>query len=82
MIQELPPGPKSETEIRELANSYARKVINSVDWLENMPPIESSDVILMIFAHADQDLFDRAFSNIRVYEDEIENQSSHPASTT
>lgn len=76
MIQELPPGSESEAMIRELANSYAQKVIDGVDWLRNLSQTESTDALLMIFAHADQDLLNQAFDNICVYKDEMEDQQT------
>ena len=72
MIELLPPGPESEAKIKKLANSYAQKVIDSVDWLRNLSPTESIDAQLMIFAHADEDLLNEAFDNICVYGDEVE----------
>ena len=51
-------------------------MIDDGNWLSNLSPEEATNAMLMIWAHADEDLFDKAFSNICVYRDKMEEQQA------
>lgn len=60
-IEFLPDTEESRQIIADEANGYASRMIRDPEWLESLTPDEVVNVGLMVFAHASDDLFEKAW---------------------
>ena len=72
MVEFLPDTEESRRIIANSANCYAKRTIEDPSWLDKLTPEETSNAKLMMFAHADEELSEKAIKRLIAHEDGLD----------